>query len=268
MTIDFAKSLEQAGAMAIGIHARHVHERPMDDAHWEALTPVVDALNIPVLANGDVFVREDIEKARKITGANSFLIARGALMNASIFREEGMLPPSQVVVDYLKVVAETDNVFQNSKYNVARMIPTKISTCTEETSKVTVAELGETKNNLQMFQLWNLQDFYHTKQRVFETRAKEFNVTKEGYQKLVPLHRYDDQHILNRDLYCDLCGIQLLGEKDIALHLNGRKHRNKMKQSLITQNNSTEIENIEPKEDGNSRTKIPVSKKLKTTSSL
>lgn len=91
-----AKRLEQAGAVAIGVHCREVHERPVDNAHWEALAPVVSSLSVPVLANGDIFVREDIEKVRKISGANSFLIARGALTNASIFREQGALPYTDV----------------------------------------------------------------------------------------------------------------------------------------------------------------------------
>lgn len=49
-----------------------------------------------MLVNGDIFVREDIDKVRAISGASSFLIARGALNNASIFRKEGMLPYTDV----------------------------------------------------------------------------------------------------------------------------------------------------------------------------
>lgn len=68
----------------------------MDSAHWEALAPVVSSLSVPVLANGDIFVREDIERVRQVSGATSFLIARGALNNASIFREQGMLRSTDV----------------------------------------------------------------------------------------------------------------------------------------------------------------------------
>ncbi|TYZ67161.1 hypothetical protein PybrP1_000398, partial [[Pythium] brassicae (nom. inval.)] len=165
-TIDIAKRLEHAGAVAIGLHGRQVHERPVDRAHWEAFAPVVSALAVPVLVNGDLFVREDIERVRELSGARSFLVARGALTNASIFRREGMLPYTDVrvccallvVVDYLKVAAETDNVFQNTKYNLSRMLPTKCDAPVDITAQVTpqspvvtVADLGATKSNPQMF---------------------------------------------------------------------------------------------------------------------
>jgi tRNA-dihydrouridine synthase len=94
--LDIAKSLEQAGADAIGVHARQVHERPVDSAHWEALAPVVSSLSVPVLANGDIFVRDDIDKVRETSGASSVMIARGALNNPSIFREQGLLPSTEV----------------------------------------------------------------------------------------------------------------------------------------------------------------------------
>lgn len=89
--------------MAIGVHARQTHERPVDKAHWDQFAPVVSALSVPVLVNGDVFVREDIAKLREVAGASSFLIARGALANASIFRAEGMLPADEVrVMDVIR----------------------------------------------------------------------------------------------------------------------------------------------------------------------
>lgn len=77
-SVEFARRMEAAGAAAVGVHARYKHERPGDRAHWADVTPIVDALRVPVLINGDVFVHGDIARARAATGASSVMIARGA----------------------------------------------------------------------------------------------------------------------------------------------------------------------------------------------
>ena len=94
--IAFARRLEAAGAAAIGVHARHVKERPSDAPHWDLLAPIVKAVKIPVLVNGSLFTREDIDQVSQLSGASSFLLARGALANASVFRKEGSLPYLEV----------------------------------------------------------------------------------------------------------------------------------------------------------------------------
>ncbi|KAF1325108.1 Trna-dihydrouridine synthase, partial [Globisporangium splendens] len=254
-TIDLAKRLEQAGAVAVGLHCRQVHERPVDDAHWEALGPVVSSLSVPVLANGDIFVREDIEKVRKISGANSFLIARGALQNASIFRKQGTLPYTDVVVDYLKVAAETDNVFQNTKYNISRMIPTKCD-ANVSGSTVTVADLGATKNNLQMFALWDVQNYYEQTQDRFRAKAAALNLSRDDVDNSFqqPAHKYDDAFVTNQQFYCNTCKVQLLSDKDVELHKKGKKHKKKLRslssstvseqiaQRVVHETNASEVE--------------------------
>ena len=47
-TVDFVKSLENAGADAITIHARTVQDTEADSARWEELKPVIDQVREPV----------------------------------------------------------------------------------------------------------------------------------------------------------------------------------------------------------------------------
>ncbi|GLE05697.1 hypothetical protein PINS_up014743 [Pythium insidiosum] len=231
-TIEFAKALQDAGAVAIGLHARRVDERPVDDAHWDLLAPVVKALSVPVLVNGDIFNREHLERIQQVSGASSFLIARGALSNASIFRREGMLDSRQVVLDYLKVAAETDNVFQNTKYNLSRMLPSKIDEAMAADPAgvpVTVAQLGATKDNLQMFSLWQLQDVYQEHQARFQAKAAELGQDSTTALPKGLEHKYDDAHVLNRQFFCDVCQLQLLSDKDVELHVKGKRHKKKVR---------------------------------------
>ena len=101
--------MELSGAAAIGVHARcstspvkahlfprQAHERPVDDAHWDALKPLPSALSVPVLANGDIWTQEDIARVRAETGCQSVLVARGAISNASCFSAAGIVRYEEV----------------------------------------------------------------------------------------------------------------------------------------------------------------------------
>lgn len=153
---------------------------------------------------------------------------------------------AQVVVDYLKVAAETDNVFQNTKYNVSRMLPTKCDDsdieCTGESAaaalrRVTVADLGATKSNAEMFALWDLQHSYEQTQARFVAKARALNLpTGDGIvddsfnSAPPPAHAYDDAFVTQHQFYCATCHVQLLSDKDVALHTKGKKHKKKLRE--------------------------------------
>ncbi|ORX84435.1 FMN-linked oxidoreductase [Anaeromyces robustus] len=96
-TIDLVKRIEATGVAAITVHCR-------------------DAVKIPVIANGDIFCYDDMEKIKKISNINSFMIARAAQSNPSIFRRDGLLPKLQIVKEYSKLCAKYDMPYQNAKY--------------------------------------------------------------------------------------------------------------------------------------------------------
>ncbi|ETV75289.1 hypothetical protein H257_10473 [Aphanomyces astaci] len=220
-TIDFAKAMELSGAAAIGVHARQAHELPSDDAHWDALPLIPSALSIPVLANGDIWNQDDIARVRQATGCQSVLVARGALSNASCFRAAGIVPYQQNVEAYLKVAADTDNAYQNTKYNISRMLPSK-----DVASTVDVATIAEAKSNADMFALFGLTDYYQSVQAGFQSKAAAAALRLPVY---IPDRAYDDAHIKNRAFFCDPCGVQLLSAQDVAGHEKGKRHKNKLR---------------------------------------
>ncbi len=82
---DFAKGLEAAGAALLAVHGRTRAQYYSGEANWQVIGDVVKAVDIPVLANGDVV---DVASARGIleaTGAKGVLIGRGALGNPWLF---------------------------------------------------------------------------------------------------------------------------------------------------------------------------------------
>lgn len=50
---------------------RKVADRPRDPAKWDEIADVVAAVSIPVIANGDVFEYNDIERIKVATGSLS-----------------------------------------------------------------------------------------------------------------------------------------------------------------------------------------------------
>lgn len=85
--VEFAKALEEAGADALTVHGRTRVAMYSGRADWDIIRDVVDAVKIPVIANGDVFEAEDAVKIQKRTGAAGIMIGRATFGNPWIFTQ-------------------------------------------------------------------------------------------------------------------------------------------------------------------------------------
>jgi len=85
--LDFAPLIEQAGADLITVHGRTKEQGYTGKSDWDLIAQVKKRVNIPVLANGDIFTHSDIKRALEITECDGVLIARGALGNPWIFTD-------------------------------------------------------------------------------------------------------------------------------------------------------------------------------------
>lgn len=85
--LKIAKLIESAGADAITVHARLATHSYSTPAQWNEIKKIKQALNIPVIGNGDVSSPELAIKMLKETGCDAVMIARGALGNPLIFRQ-------------------------------------------------------------------------------------------------------------------------------------------------------------------------------------
>lgn len=85
--VEMAKTLEQAGAAAVAVHARTREQFYSGDADWKWIGEVKAALDIPVIGNGDVRSAEDALRMMKETGCDYVMVARAALGNPWLFQE-------------------------------------------------------------------------------------------------------------------------------------------------------------------------------------
>lgn len=85
--VEIALRMQDAGAKAFTLHARTRTQMFSGKASWDEIAAVVDALEIPVIGNGDVQSAEDIVAIRNHTRCAGIMIGRGSFGNPWIFRD-------------------------------------------------------------------------------------------------------------------------------------------------------------------------------------
>ena len=83
--VELARACAQAGASAIAVHGRTRVQMYSGRADWDAIRDVVKAVDVPVIANGDVFSGEDAARILNYTGAAACMIGRGAFGDPWLF---------------------------------------------------------------------------------------------------------------------------------------------------------------------------------------
>jgi tRNA-dihydrouridine synthase C len=76
-TLECAQALADGGASEITVHARTKVEGYKPPAHWEWLARIRDAVDVPVIANGEVWSTEDYRRIREVSGCDAVMIGRG-----------------------------------------------------------------------------------------------------------------------------------------------------------------------------------------------
>lgn len=84
---ELAKRLEDAGAALICVHARTREQMYNPGIDIGIIADVKNAVNIPVIGNGDICSAEDAVNMINVTGCDGLMIGRGALGNPWIFAE-------------------------------------------------------------------------------------------------------------------------------------------------------------------------------------
>ena len=85
--VEIAKIVEANGASAITVHARTRAQGYSGKADWNIIKNVVDAVNIPVIGNGDVISCYDAKRMLDETGCSAVMIGRGLLGNPWLIKE-------------------------------------------------------------------------------------------------------------------------------------------------------------------------------------
>ena len=85
--VELARMAESCGLAAVALHARTREQGYSGQARWEWIAAIKDAVNIPVIGNGDIRTPEDACAMVTQTGCDAVMIGRTAPSNPWIFRQ-------------------------------------------------------------------------------------------------------------------------------------------------------------------------------------
>lgn len=87
VAVECALAAQKGGASAVCVHPRYREQFYSGEADHSITKAVKEALDIPVIANGDITDLPSLARVRDLTGADGFMIGRGALGRPWVFAE-------------------------------------------------------------------------------------------------------------------------------------------------------------------------------------
>ncbi len=89
--VNIARIAEDSGIQSLAVHGRTRACRYKGEAEFETIARVKEAIEIPVIANGDITTIEKSLEVLRLTNCDGLMIGRGAQGRPWIFRELGQL---------------------------------------------------------------------------------------------------------------------------------------------------------------------------------
>ena len=78
--------MEKIGVAAITLHPRTTQQQFSGQSNWNLIKELKNAINIPVIGNGDIQTVNDYNRMKEETGCDGIMIGRAALGNPWIFK--------------------------------------------------------------------------------------------------------------------------------------------------------------------------------------
>ncbi|EGG94054.1 tRNA-dihydrouridine synthase C [gamma proteobacterium IMCC1989] len=77
--LENALAAYEAGATEITVHARSKADGYRPPAYWDSLADIKQAIDIPVIANGEIWTVDDFIRCKEVSQCDDFMLGRGLL---------------------------------------------------------------------------------------------------------------------------------------------------------------------------------------------
>ena len=114
--VSVAKAIEEAGASAICIHPRTRSQGYTGHSDWNIIKQVKDAVNIPVIGNGDIKNCYDAKKMIDETGCDLVMVGRALLGNPWLIKEINCYLENGIVIDKPTNIERVDMCLKHFDY--------------------------------------------------------------------------------------------------------------------------------------------------------
>ncbi len=131
LALENAQAIASGGAAVLTVHARTKVEGYEPPAHWAWVRKIQQVVDIPVVANGDVFSLDDFVGIQRESGCEQIMLGRGAVMRPDLARQIRQFErgESVQVAEFNDEVMDWIRLFfdlclakeSNNKYPVARL---------------------------------------------------------------------------------------------------------------------------------------------------
>ncbi len=121
---EIALAAESGGASWLTVHARTRDEGYRPPAHWEYIARMREASRLLVIANGEIWTKDDYHRAREISGCRHVMIGRPLMSDPSLAREikHDVAPASwKEICEWLARFADLSQADRGSHYAVCRI---------------------------------------------------------------------------------------------------------------------------------------------------
>jgi tRNA-dihydrouridine synthase C len=120
LAIDCATALAEGGAASLVVHARTRDHGYRPPAHWEWIARIDAAVDVPVVANGEVWTVADWERCRTVSGCADVMIGRGAVSDPFLaLRIRGLMDRTPSGEEWPAVLAQLADYLRKLQVRVA-----------------------------------------------------------------------------------------------------------------------------------------------------
>jgi len=82
--VECAQAIRDAGAAELVVHARTKAHGYKPPAYWERIAQIREQVDMPVIANGEIWTTDDARRCRELSGCHALMLGRGQVADPGL----------------------------------------------------------------------------------------------------------------------------------------------------------------------------------------